>query len=242
MNYSSLKKYDALLDAYRELYRDKVFNYVKGVEITNELISLSKELEKHYENKKGSVNKYYSPLMNAIGIFFKSQRGIIEVSNQLFRMEINDFLFNFVDESPYSIQFGKIVIDTSSQQDTQKIKEIFSESLKHINPLLPELEAALKKVSEAKDQDLVSVLGGGVNLLKSKIAFFKSILALLEKKFEEAIQELENSIQYMEKAIKHVNMNLDTKSEIENAQKIETYLRLLINSYRTAINILKKHT
>nr|MDO8079628.1 hypothetical protein [Candidatus Freyarchaeota archaeon] len=242
MSYGKLKKYENHVNTYRELYEDDVFNYVKGVEVTREIISLSKELEEHYENKTRNANSYYSPLMEAIRIFFKSQRCIIEVSNRLFKMEINDSLFSFVDKTSLNkIQFGKMVLDTSSEHDTQKIKETFSESLKHINPLLPELEAALKKVSEAKDQDLVSVLGGGVNLLKAKISFFNSIVAVLDKKFGKAVQELEESVQCMERAIKQVNTNLDTKGEVENAKKTEAYLKLLINNYRNSISIMKKH-
>jgi hypothetical protein len=242
LSYGKLKKYDALLDAYRELYKDKFFNYANGVEVTNELISLSKELETHYENKTRSANKYHSPLMDAIRIFFKSQRHIIEVSNQLFKMEINDSLFNFIDETSLNkLQFGKKVLDISSETDTQKVKETFLEALKHINPFLPELEAALKRVSEARDQDLVSVLGGGINLLKAKISFFNSLIAVLEKKFGKAVQELEESVKCMENVIKHININLDTKGEVENAKKTEAYLKLIINNYKTTINILKKH-
>mgnify|MGYP005839072615 CR=1 FL=1 len=242
LSYGKLSRYERVLSTYRELYENHVFNYVKGLEVTSEIIILSKELEEHYKSKTRNANSYHSPLMEAIWVFFKSQRHIIEVSNRLFKMEINDSLFNFVDETSLNkIQFGKMVLDTSSERDTQKIKETFSEALKHINPLLPELEAALKKVSEAKDQDLVSVLGGGLNLLKAKISFFNSLVALLEKKFEKAVQELEESIQCMENAIRHINMNLDTRGEVENAKRTEAYLKLLIKNYKTSISILKKH-
>jgi phage-related protein len=134
-----------------------------------------------------------------------------------------------------------MVLDTASERDTQKIKETFLDALGHIKPILPELEAALKKVSEAKDQDMVSMLGGGVNLLKAKISFFNSIVAVLKKKFGEAVQNLEESIQCMERAIEYVNTNLDTSGEAENAKKTEAYLRLLINNYRTAVSIIKKY-
>ncbi|MEM3587603.1 MAG: hypothetical protein QXO71_09810 [Candidatus Jordarchaeaceae archaeon] len=242
MTYGQLKKYEMLLDAYRELYRGNVFNYVDGVKVTDELISLSRELEIHYEAKKRNANNYYSPLMEAIRIFFKSQRVILEVSNQLFKMGINDSIFSFEENSLDHIQFGKTVLDISSNSETQKIKEIFSEALKHVNTVLPELEAALSKVSKAKDQDLVSVIGGGLNILRAKIAFFNSIIAFLEKKFEEAAHRLEESIQYMERAIEYTKMNLDTKGEVENAEKTEAYLRLLINNYKNTINTLRKHT
>ncbi|WXG40315.1 MAG: hypothetical protein WED07_05770 [Candidatus Freyarchaeum deiterrae] len=242
MSYNKLKKYESLVDAYRELYGDDAFNYVKGVEVTKEIISLSKELEQNYENKTRSANNYYSPLMEAIRLFFKSQRCIIEVSNQLFMMELNDSLFSFVDKiSLNKIQFGNMILDTASVHGTQKIKEAFSKALEHIKPILPELETALKKVSEAKDQDLVSVLGGGVNILKAKISFFNSLVAVLEKNFRKAVQYLEESVQYLESAIKHVNTNLDTSGEVENAKKTEAYLKLLINNYRASINTIKKH-
>jgi hypothetical protein len=242
LSYGTLKNLENLLTTYRELYQDDVFNYVKGVEVTNKIISLSKELEQHYENKARSANSFYSPLMDAVRTFFKSQRYIIEISNSLFKMEINDSLFSFVDKTSLNkIQFGNMILDTASERDTQKIKGVFSGALEHINPNLPEMEAALKKVSEAEDQDLVSVLGGGVNLLKAKISFFNSLVAILEKKFRKAVQELEESVQCMERAIKHVNMNLDTSGEVENAKKTEAYLKLLINDYRNCIRIIKKH-
>jgi tetratricopeptide (TPR) repeat protein len=242
LSYNKLKQFETLVDAYRELYEDNVFDYVEGVNVTNEIISLSKELEEHYQHKTKSSDKYYSPLMEAIRVFFKSQRYIIEVSNQLFKMEINDSLFSFVDKTSLNkIKLGNMVLDTASERDAQKIKETFSDALEHIKPILPELEAALKKVSEAKDQDMISMLDGAVNLLKAKISFFNSIVAVLEKKFGEAVQNLEESIQCMERAIKNVKTNLDTLDEAENAKKTEAYLRLLINNYRTAVSIIKKH-
>jgi hypothetical protein len=241
LSYSKLKEYDALLVTYRELYSGGAFDYVKGVEVTNKIISLSKELEQNYENKARSANSYYSPLMQAIRTFFKSQRYIVDISNRLFKMEINDSLFNFVDQISLSkIRFGNIVLDIAAERDTQKIKGVFSGALEHINPVLPEMEDALKRVSEAEDQDMVSVIGGGVNLLKAKISFFNSLVAVLEKKFGEAVQHLEESVQCMESAIKNINMNLDTRGEVENAKETEAYLKLLINNYRASISIIKK--
>ncbi len=241
LSYGKLKRYENLLNTYRNLYDNDVFDYVKGVDVTNEIISLSKELETHYKNKTKSANSYYSPLMAAIRTFFKSQRCIIEVSNQLFKMEINDSLFHIVDKASLNkIRFGKRVLDIAAEGETQKIKKIFIDALEHIKSCLPELEEAHKKVSEAKDQDLVSVLGGGESLLNAKICFFNSIIAILERNFKESVQNLKESIQHIESAIKYVKINLDTPSEVENTKKTEAYLKFHINNYRTSITAIKE--
>lgn len=241
LSYGKLKRYENLLNTYRELFEDDVFDYVKGVDVTNEISSLSKELETHYENKTKSANSYYSPLMAAIRIFFKSQRCLIEVSNQLFKMEINDSLFHIVDKASLNkICFGNKILDIASEVETQKIKEIFLDALEHIKLCLPELEEAHKKISEAKDQDLVSVLGGGASLLNAKICFFNSIIMILEKNFRKSVQNLEESIRHIESAIKYVNINLDTPGEVENAKRTEAYLRFLINNYRTSIMTIRE--
>ncbi|MGQ9722572.1 MAG: hypothetical protein ACUVXA_14765 [Candidatus Jordarchaeum sp.] len=241
MSYQKLKDYEKLVGAYRELYEKDVFDYPKGVTITSDIISLSKDLEAHYENKTKSSDSYYSPLMAAIKIFFKSQRCIIEVSNRLFKMEVNDSLFGFVNKaSPNKVQIGNRVLNISSVDENQKIKQVFLDALEHIKACLPELEGAKKRVSEARDRDLTSVLGGGESLLNAKICFFNSIIAILEKNFEKSIQNLEESIKFIESAIKYIKINLDTPGEVENAKKTEAYLNLLIKNYKNSIKTLKE--
>ncbi|MEM3562686.1 MAG: hypothetical protein QXR19_05620 [Candidatus Jordarchaeaceae archaeon] len=241
LSYGKLKKYDALLNDYRELYHRDVFDYVKGVELTGQIISLSGELEAHYENKARSADSYYSPLMEAIRVFFKSQRCLLEVSNRLFKMEINDYLFSFEDEHSLSkVRVGNKVLEVSSNPDTQKIREILLGALEHIEPCLPELESASKKILGAKDKDLSSMLEGAMSLLNSKIHFFNSLVKILEGKFEEAIYELEESIKNIEGAIKSVKTNLDTPGEVENAKKTEAYLKLIIDNHKNCITTMKQ--
>ncbi len=236
-----LWKYEELLDAYRELYKIDVFDFAKGVNITNDIVSLSKDLEAHYENKTKSSDSYYSPLMAAIKIFFKSQRCIIEVSNRLFKMEINDSLFSFVDKvSLNKVKIGNKILDIASQGETQKIKQVFLDALEHIKSCLPEIEKAKKRVSEAKDQDLVSVLGGGESLLNAKTCYFASIIAILDKNFEKSIQNLEESIRFIKSAIEYIRINLDTPGEVESAKKTEAYLNLLINNYKNSIKTMQE--
>ncbi|MEX2722697.1 MAG: hypothetical protein Q6366_005140 [Candidatus Freyarchaeota archaeon] len=241
LSYGKLKKYDALLNDYRELYHRDVFDYSKGVEVTSQIVSLSKELEAHYENKARSADSYYSPLMEAIRVFFKSQRCLLEVSNRLFKMGINDYLFNFEDEHSLSkVRMGNKVLEVSSNPDTQKTIEILLEVLEHIKPCLPELESASKKILGAKDKDLSSMLEGATNLLNSKIHFFNSLVKILEGKFEEAIYELEESIKNIEGAIKSVKTNLDTPGEVENAKRTEAYLKLIIDNHKNSITKMKQ--
>ncbi|MBS7250908.1 MAG: hypothetical protein KIH08_10040 [Candidatus Freyarchaeota archaeon] len=243
MSYGKLKKYDALLNDYRELYHRNVFDYIRGAEVTSQIVSLSKELEAHYENKARSADSYYSPLMEAIRVFFKSQRCLLEVSNRLFKMEINDYLFSFEDEHSLSkVRVGNKVLEIGSNPDTQKTIEILLEALGHIKPCLPELESASKKILGAKDKDLSSMLEGAINLLNSKIHFFNSLVKILEGKFEEAIYELEESIKNIEGAIKSVKTNLDTPGEVENAKKTEAYLELVIDNHKNSITKMKQLT
>ncbi|GEM_PF-4571378 len=240
LSYGKLVKFERLINAYRELYEGEVFDYSKGVEVTGEVVSLSKELEEHYRTKMGSVSDYYSPLMKAIWIFFKSQRRVMEVSNRLFKLEINDSLFSFVNESSLSeIRFGNRVLDIASEDEILEIKNIFQDARGYVAPCLRELEDARKMVSEAGDKDLLSVVGGGESLLRAKICFFESVIALLEKNFQRSVQSLEEAVRFMEEAIVFINMNLDTPGEVENAKKTESHLKLLISSYKTAIKIIR---
>ena len=96
-------------------------------------------------------------------------------------------------------------------------------------------------VSEAGDRDLLSVVGGGESLLRAKICFFESVIALLEKNFQRSVQSLEEAVRFMEEAIVFINMNLDTPGEVENAKKTESHLKLLISSYRRAIKIIRSN-
>lgn len=241
LNYGKLKKYDALLNDYRELYHRDVFDYVKGVEVTSQIISLSRELEAHYESKARSADSYYSPLMEAIRVFFKSQRCLLEVSNRLFKMEINDYLFSFEGEHSLSnVRVGNKVLEIGSDPDAQKIREVLLEVLEHVKPCLPELESASKKILGAKDKDLNSMLEGAMNLLNSKIHFFNSLVKILEGKFEDAIYELEESIKDIEGVIKSVKTNLDTPGEVENAKKTEAYLKLVIDNHKNSITKMRQ--
>ena len=166
----------------------------------------------------------------------------MEVSNRLFKLEINDSLFSFVDESSLGeIRFGNRVLDIASEDEVLEVKSIFQDALGYIAPCLRELKDARRMVSEAGDRDLLSVVGGGESLLRAKICFFESVIALLEKNFQRSVQSLEEAVRFMEEAIVFINMNLDTPGEVENAKKTESHLKLLISSYRRAIKIIRSN-